>query len=132
MKELKTIHGETIIVDDEDYEKARQYRWTTRTNNGKKRVLTTSKELRGQSYKHVILNTKGKWTTHKNGNNLDFRKENIIVFETKSEYARAVCKHYLPKHTKEHMSKMSQRSHKFSKKNKKYIGVHHFPNNLRP
>ena len=48
MKELQTIHGETLLVDDEDYEKAKQYRWKRQAG---KQVITIIKNVK-VSYKN--------------------------------------------------------------------------------
>ena len=94
MKELKTIHGEILLVDDEDYEKAKQYRWTTMSNGGRPRVIASTRDEKSATYKKLILGTGSKFTLQKNDNPFDLRKENIMVFDTKSEYAKAISKLY--------------------------------------
>ena len=89
MKELKTVHGETFLVDDEDYEKAKQYQWMIKVKSGKQHIFTTSKIMNGQSYKNLILGIVGKKTLYKNNNPLDLRKENILVFKTINELLNA-------------------------------------------
>ena len=132
MKELQTIRGETFIVDDEDYEKAKQYRWTVRVDEGRPRILTTSKGYSGSSYKKLILGLRGKFTLFKNDNYLDLRKENIMVFDTRSEYGRVAGKRFY-KPVKEPLSRSRsfQKIVKTSKKTK-YMGLHYASSNPRP
>ena len=86
MKELQTIHGETFIVDDEDYERAMQYRWTTsRSKTGRKQVISSGQKDKSRTYKQIILGTLGKFTLYKNENPMDLRRENILVFDMQSE-----------------------------------------------
>jgi hypothetical protein len=98
MKELKTTHGETMIVDDEDYEKAKQYRWAVCVSKKTRTIKTRIKGEDGISYKvtykNLILGLDGKLNLMKNKNPLDLRKENIIVFDSRSDYAKAVFKLY--------------------------------------
>jgi len=89
-KELKTTCGKTILYDEEDYEKAKQYRWSLRTSNGRGHVVTSfyDREKQGVnsiSYKKLILGIESKWTLYKNENPLDLRRENIMIFETQGE-----------------------------------------------
>jgi hypothetical protein len=90
MKELKTIHGETMLVDDEDYEKAKQYRWRVSYAYGRGQVHTST--LPCFSYKKLILGLAGKMTLFKNDNPLDLRKENIMIFDTRSELSKVMNK----------------------------------------
>ena len=60
MKELKTIHGETFLVEDGGH--------------------------RGTTYKRLILGIESKMTLFKNDNPFDLRKENIVVYDTRSEF----------------------------------------------
>jgi len=98
MKKLSTIYGETLLVDDEDYEKAKQYRWTIKSSKGKRQVVTYSQRkgspYEEASYKKLILGLVSKMTLFKNDNPLDLRKENIIVFDTKSEFMSALAIRY--------------------------------------
>ena len=96
MKELQTIHGEIMLIDDEDYEKAKQYRWKRPAG---KQVITIIKNVK-VSYKKLILGLGSKATLFKNENSLDLRKENIIVFETRSEYSRFMLDRHFKKKKK--------------------------------
>jgi len=130
MKELKTIHGETILVDDEDYEKAKQYRWTAFANNGTCRVITSHK-LPDKSWKSnvafpkLILGLGSKKMLFKNGNPLDFRRENIMVFGTKGERINFInLRREFPNLTIEELTeKLSKTKLTDKAKSSKYIGV---------
>ncbi|MCL2596475.1 MAG: hypothetical protein FWD66_02190 [Paludibacter sp.] len=137
MKELKTIRGDKFLVDDEDYEKAAQYRWTLITCKGRRKVVTYHKftDNPGKSfitYKSLILGLDLKWTMHKNDNPLDLRKENILVFKTRGECTGAINSKYRKgKGFNPNLSKSMQRVTRHSKKSN-YYGLHYVPNTLRP
>ena len=98
MKELKTIRGETMLVDDQDYEKAKQYKWMINSSTGKSHVITWLKDAnKPVSYKNLILGLGSKFTLYKNDNHLDLRRENIRVFDTRSECFSAIAKTYSKK-----------------------------------
>ena len=90
MKKIKTVCGETMIVDDEDYKKAKQYKWRVRTYKGIRYIVTRVKREDGVwetlPYRKVVLELGAKQTYFKNRNRFDLRKENILVFETNQEY----------------------------------------------
>ena len=113
-KELKTICGKTILFDDEDYEKAKQYRWTINHDRGRYQIVTHTGNLRGISYKKLILGI-DKMTLFKNDNPLDLRRENIMVFDNRSEFVSAVGKIYKKKrtelNTKTSTATQGQRTH---------------------
>ena len=113
MQEIQTIHGETFLVDDEDYEKSKQYRWTVSIHKGRGQVVTTAtyngKHYHTITYKRLILGIEGKHTFYKNDNWLDLRKENILVFNTRSEGASAINTVYRNK-TAEFNTKLSKAS----------------------
>ena len=59
-KTLKTIQGKTILIDEKDYEKAKQYRWTIRTFKDNHKIITFFYDKPNQrfvsvSYKKLIL-----------------------------------------------------------------------------
>jgi len=131
MKELKTIHGVTFIVDDEDYEKAKEYRWRLLRDKRNKRcqvVMYSGRKggLEGTSYKKLILGLGSKWTLFKNDNPLDLRKENIMVFDTRKECLCVINKKY--EKSKEGyaiVSKALQGRVKKTNKKHKYIGINY-------
>lgn len=87
MKEIFTDNGESIKVDDEDYPYLNRFLWCTRNDDNRlDRVVTFVAWKKGSSLyvamgkflldtrnnvNHVIL--------HKNGDALDFRKENLLL-----------------------------------------------------
>jgi len=135
MKKIKIYNGETIIVDDEDYEAAKQYNWTIK-NNGKYHYVYTYEKKgllhkKGVSYKKIILGMGLKMTLHKNMNPLDLRKENILVFNSRSEYVSAMIKMCRKKRTEFNflVSKAAQGKGGKSTKKTTYIGVRYEPKN---
>ena len=129
MKKLKTIHGETILIDNEYYEKAKQYRWTTKSDEGRRHVVTCIKvegRHRNVSYKKLILGLGSKVTLYKNDNPLDLRRENIWVFDTRSEHTKAVNEIYQDKNPQFNINKSrAMHGKKLPKRINKtaYIGV---------
>ena len=118
------MHGETILVDNKYYEKAKQYKWSTiSTNAGKRRHVVTSSTGKTISYKKLILGLDSKMTLYKNDNPLDLRRENILVFDSQSECTRAISKLYRKTEFDVQMSKAIQGRVSSTKKNSKYIGV---------
>jgi len=136
MKELKTIHGETILVDDEDYENAKQYRWTIKFDkkNNRKQIFTYAGEKRGFSYKRLILNIDSKLTLFKNDNPLDLRKENIIIFDTISEFVSVIRKRYRKERTELNFNVSKSAQGKGGKSTKKttYIGARYERGSIHP
>ena len=134
MKKLKTICGKTILVDDEDYEIAKQYRWGIKKYAQKSIVCSCSVDRKGISYKTIILKLGSKQTLHKNNNHLDLRKENIIVFNSKQEYF-ATVKQFKNKRNKlnDKISKVVKgKSEKITQKSS-YLGTKYAKaNGLRP
>lgn len=130
MKELKTIHGETIIVDDEDYEKAKQYRWTVVERDKKKSVVVSTKDYWGHSYIRILFSTYRKIIHYKNGNHLDLRRENILVFNTYFELRKTLGIEK-PMRFNNKISKYQQGINNNPKK-RRFIGMEYNPNNPRP
>ena len=84
MKELLTFCGQTFCVDDEDYEKAAQYKWYLKNKLSPHRYVYT--RITGKTcvfYKDIIWGAK--FALSKNQNPLDLRKENFWFFDTRSE-----------------------------------------------
>jgi hypothetical protein len=145
MRELKTIHGETFIVDDEDYEKAKEYKWSVHSWKGHHTVITYfyNKEKHRSdscSYKKLILGIESKLTLHKNKNPFDLRRENILVFDTRSEHVKGLHEIYkdeMDKHLNDlrfrhSQSKKAQCSVTKTSKKTIYFGLDHNPRLLLP
>ena len=132
MKELQTIHGKTILVDNEDYEKAKQYSWTVKQSGERYQVVTYAGGHRGATYKKLILGIESKITLFKNDNPFDLRKENIVIYDTRSEFISAL-KRYRKKRTELNIktSKAAQGQRVHNKKTT-LIGAHYDPNSLHP
>ena len=95
MKELKAICGKTFLVDDEDYEKAKQYRWRILNRSGRFLVVTWIKDTnKDVSYKNLIMGLDYRNTRYKNGNSLDLRRENILIFEHHSKVLQGFVRNY--------------------------------------
>lgn len=75
MKEIKLKHGETVLVDEEDFEELNKYKWclnsggyATRMNDGHTSILM---------HRFINKTPKGLETDHINGNKLDNRRANL-------------------------------------------------------
>jgi hypothetical protein len=140
-KKLKAISGETILIDYEYYEMTKQYKWSIKydRSSNRRQVVVYAKRKglpngvpaeydwnKGITYKKLILGLTGKFTLFKNDNPLDLRKENIMVFDDRSEFVSAIGKIYRKKNPEFNIkiSKGSQGKRAFNKKAKfKYVGV---------
>lgn len=79
---MKTIpvHNtkDVVIVDDDIFEKVKNYRWTSSTGGYVKRTVKTEKGWRNLKIHHVVLPVKdGFVVDHINFNKLDNRRENL-------------------------------------------------------
>ena len=84
MKEIPLTQGKVAIVDDDDYEYLRQFKWYATKNKSIFYVTRASPRVNGKQTKlfmhRVIMDTpKGKQTDHINHNGLDNRKQNLRV-----------------------------------------------------
>ena len=84
-KEIELQNGMKAIVDDEDYERVNQYNWYV-TGKTKPQVIRTIENNGNKTsvfLSHFILNhqlqEKTECILFKNGNNLDFQKDNLIT-----------------------------------------------------
>jgi len=130
LKEIETIDGQVMFVDDEDYEKAKQYRWYLK-NKGKYEQVNTAINRRSVSYKKLILDIKPSCMSRpKNGNAKDLRRDNLEVFDSRSEYTKVLFRERSERSDGERkpemlavLSRKSQgRRHKW-KNSSNYIGV---------
>ena len=135
MKEIPISNNHIILVDDDDYEAAVKYKWTLSLKaRNSYQVCTFSKgkgiPYKGVSYKRLILGLESKWTLFKNGNPLDLRKENIMVFNTISEFISVIGKRPKKKGNELNtaISKAAQGKTGSTKKTT-YIGVRYEPKN---
>jgi hypothetical protein len=133
VKEIIIKNDKIIFVDDIDYNKAIQYQWIMSRKDKHGHVVT---RINGKaiSYKNLILGiSTEKRTLFKNNNPLDLRKENIMVFDTVSEYVNALHKTGRIRANGEYkfnesVSKAAQGMKTHGKKNSNYIGVRLVPN----
>ena len=80
----------TLVVDDDDYEKVMQYNWFV-CKSGKYLRVSTSIGGKEVTFKNLILGLyTPKRSLHKNRNPLDFRRENIVIFDSVNEYTYAI------------------------------------------
>jgi hypothetical protein len=85
MLKHKIKSGETIIIDDENLNQIKQFSWEFIYYKDKPRVVKC-KDQRQQLLCLLFPENKGKSIEFKNGNHLDYRKENIVAyFATKSQ-----------------------------------------------
>lgn len=93
MKEIELTRGKVAIVDDDDYEYLRQYKWQFNSDGYAVRRQyygkINGKYVQKGIFMHRIVNKTpgGMQTDHINGNKLDNRKENLRSC-TYSENAR--------------------------------------------
>ena len=81
MKKLKLKTGETVLVDDEDYEIAKSFRWKL-SNSGHVYYSESRPDCPLASYylHSIILDPhKPFWVVHKDQNPLNCQKENLII-----------------------------------------------------
>jgi hypothetical protein len=99
LKVIKTIEGNELLLDDEDYEKASKYKWSTyKTSSGSPTINTTINRRPCLFTSLILRRPKGFMTYFKNGDPYDLRKENIIFLDR-----RTYC--YLIKQPKNKTSK---------------------------
>ena len=85
MKEIELTQGKVALVDDEDYEYLRQWKWYYGCEGGKNKsgyaVRSITNPKRALIFMHrVIMSTPtGMETDHINCNKIDNRKENLRV-----------------------------------------------------
>lgn len=98
MKEIPLTKGHVALVDDEDFERGKQYSWTAKKGS-KKIFAVRNKYVCGVNItfflhreilglKHTNKNT----VDFLNGNGLDFRKENLLVISTKDKFKKTIRK----------------------------------------
>jgi hypothetical protein len=79
-KEIKLLHGEIAIVDDEYYEELSKHNWHLNTNGHAKRGHRVNGKYTNIFMHHQIITPpKGYFVDHINGNKLDNRRENLRI-----------------------------------------------------
>ena len=137
MKELQTLRGITFLVDDDVYEKAKQYQWLIKKHDVHPKIITQLKDDNGK-YRHfyfktLILGLGGKYTLHKNGNPFDLQRENLEVFDTNAEYQKARFKIYKEQNLFNiKLSKLAQGKYRSKNKKHTYAGVTYRAENPHP
>jgi hypothetical protein len=98
MKTIPVGHGQSAIVDDEDYDKLSKYKWYAHRRNSNTSYYASRVEYSNGRYTNIIMhrvitNAKSNMVVdHINGNGLDNRHENLRVC-TRSENSRNCKKH---------------------------------------
>lgn len=81
MKKIEIPNGEYVIVDDEDYPVLSRLKWHVGNNDGSVYHCLNFPELNTSMPMHYLLlpktNSNDFRLVHLNGNNLDYRKENL-------------------------------------------------------
>ena len=136
MKKLFTACGETIFLDNIDYDTAKEYKWVLKSYKNYRYVVTYVKRKglpydKGISFKKLILGINSKMTLHKNKNPFDLRRENILVFDSRSDYISTMGKMYKIKRTELNFKASKGAQGRGGKTTKKttYIGVRYEPKN---
>jgi len=77
------IKNENILIDDEDYDKIKDYKWHISMIHGYKRVKTcfyiNKKRITIYLHRFIMNVSKDKQVDHKNHNTLDNRKCNLRI-----------------------------------------------------
>lgn len=81
MKEIIISDGSSVIVDDEDYERLSEWKWSANGNGyAVRNERYEPKKYRKQYLHRAVMNAKpGEIVDHINGNPLDNRKENLRI-----------------------------------------------------
>ena len=98
MKEIELTQGKVAIVDDEDYEYLRQFKWHARTNKSgiyyaERKESTPGKQKNILMHRYIMGTPAGMSTDHINHNGLDNRKKNLrVCTKTENGYNRVKTK----------------------------------------
>lgn len=77
MKTIELTGGLKSIVDDEDYEKLKNFKWRCQRIHSLRYAVSGSKEKTVLMHRLILEQKDGVLTDHRNGNGLDNRKENL-------------------------------------------------------
>lgn len=82
-------NGKEILLDQSDYEKAKDLTWLAYKYEGDHAKVFTLKNRKRFSMSSLIFGISGQQCIyHKNGNPFDFRRENIVICKNRSEFAQ--------------------------------------------
>jgi len=82
VKELKLSNGKVVLLDDEDYEVLKFYKWHDKGNGYAMRIGKCTKEtpnVRHMMHREIMKAKKGEYVDHINGNKMDNRRKNLRV-----------------------------------------------------
>jgi HNH endonuclease/AP2 domain len=80
MKIIKTTSGESVLVDDEDFDYLNQWKWHISTKRYAGRMTKVNGKRTGMYMHRIIMNPpKGMVVDHINHNRLDNRRSNLRV-----------------------------------------------------
>jgi hypothetical protein len=90
---IKTSNNLDILIDEQDFDKASQYKWYVhKWGKGKLKILTYIGRKKKMYFSNTVFNIGvNKAIVHKNGNIFDYRRENIIIC-SKGEIAQFIPK----------------------------------------
>ncbi|TGK41271.1 AP2 domain-containing protein [Leptospira andrefontaineae] len=88
MKKLIAIHGEELLVDDDDFSRLRKYTWSVKYNSNYTTAYRTSRNNRAKTQKMILLHREimnvrspKLVVIHKKGDWKDNRKKRLLVIE---------------------------------------------------
>lgn len=82
MIKISLTQGQVALIDNEDYDLVRQYKWYVFKHRNTYYAASKNKELKTVRMHRLIINAPyGKQVDHINGNGLDNRKENLRLVD---------------------------------------------------
>ncbi|SHF60569.1 AP2 domain-containing protein [Desulforamulus putei DSM 12395] len=91
MPVIVTKKGQQIIVDQAEYEIAKQFKWVISKTGKNKSTPVTFVDGHYKTFSRVVFGIEqGQSIAHKNGNKLDFTRDNILICKDKSEFWHVV------------------------------------------
>lgn len=125
MKKYEIISGIEILIDDDISEdEILRYNWhASRINNIYK--IYTRVNGKEKTFRQLILGIDSIRTRFKNGNSLDLRRENLILYDTMAEFLDAIreLRNIGSGEFNSKISSASQGRRTHGKRSSKYIGV---------
>lgn len=84
-------NGQQIIVDEAEYEIAKQYKWVINETGKNKSTPVTFIDGHYKTFSRVVFGIeRGQAIVQKNGNKIDYTRDNIIICKDKSEFWHVV------------------------------------------